>query len=406
MRKIGVLGLWHLGCVYGACLAEKRFKVVGFDLEEKVVRNLQNNTPPIFEPGLEDLIRKHNNKNLVFTHTASEAIADKDYVFITLDTPVDNKDQIQLESFNLLIKQVKKFINKKTTLVVSSQVPVGTCRSIGVNRVLYFPENLRLGQAIEIFLNPERIVLGGEEKLRKKFLADFAFWKSPIVEMSLESAEMSKHTLNSYLSVMISFSSEVSDLCERLGANALDVMNALKTDSRVSVKAPLNPGIGFAGGTLGRDLQTLKMMAKKVNYNPKLIKAAYQVNQDRLPIFVEKIRKVLGGLNNKKVGLLGLTYKPGTNTLRRSQSLELERILEKFGAKVCATDPAINGPKYDEFFQGLDAVVLMTPWEEFRSLLPKDLAKAMKRKIIFDARNFLDERAYKKAGFRYFSVGR
>ncbi|TSC88105.1 MAG: UDPglucose 6-dehydrogenase [Microgenomates group bacterium Gr01-1014_5] len=424
MIKIGVLGLWHLGCVYSACLAKQGFEVCAFDLNKKVVDNLKNNTPPIFEPGLEDLIQKLNRKNLNFTSSACEAVLNRDYVFITLDTPVNDRDIVSLQSFNLLIKEVEKYIQPKTILVISSQVPIGTCRVIQKqlmrsgkdNHVLYFPENLRLGQALDVFLKPDRIVLGGSEKARKKFLSDFSFFKCTVLKMSLESAEMAKHSLNSYLALMISFASEVSDLCERLGANATDVMKALKTDQRVSVYAPLNPGIGFAGGTLGRDLQTLRTISRKIKYSPKLIRAAYQVNQDRLPRFIDKISRVAGSLKGKKVGLLGLTYKPNTNTLRRSQSLELAGLLKALGANVRAIDPAIDGStaetkslkvcqKNDEFFKGLDVIILMTGWEEFKKLKPEVFSLTMKQKIVFDARNFLDKELWEKAGFLYEGIG-
>lgn len=422
-NKISCLGLWHLGCVYSACLAEQGFNVVGFDPNKEVISNLQNNAPPIYEPGLEELVIKNNHKTLKFTNNSQEAIKDQDYCFITLDTPVDNQDKVLLRSFNFLVDEVIKYVSPKTIIVISSQVPVGTCRNLEQrlkkigkdNSVIYFPENLRLGQALDTFQKPDRIILGGDEKIRKKFLLDFKFFKSPVFEMSLESAEMSKHTLNSYLALMISFCSEISDFCERLSADSNDVMKALKGDQRVSATAPLYPGIGFAGGTLGRDLQTLKMVAKKINYNPKLTKAAYQVNQDRLTSLVEKMTKTLGSLKHKKIGLLGLTYKPKTDTLRRSQSLELANLLKTKGVEVRAIDPAIKNSSnklglkiyqdYGEFFNDLDAVVLMTWWDEFKKLRPNKFASLMKSRVVFDTRNFLDEKLWKKAGFLYFGIG-
>ncbi len=424
MKKIGCLGLWHLGCVYSACLAEQGFSVVGFDADKTVVDNLQKNIPPIFEPGLESLIKRYS-KNLTFTYSTRESVLNQDYVFITLDTLINSRDMISLRLFNILIKEVVKHLQPKTILVISSQIPIGTCgyikqqlkRARKSNQVLYFPENLRLGQAIDGFLKPDRIVIGGEEKARKKFLSDFTFFNCPIFEMSLESAEISKHALNSYLALLISYSSEIGDLCEGLGADATDVMNALKADKRVSVLAPLSPGLGFAGGTLGRDLQVLKAVSKKINYTPKLIKATYQVNKDRLPSLVKKVSGVLGSLKGKKVGLLGLTYKPNTNTLRRSQSLELAGLLNRLGADVRAIDPAIRDSiakikplrvyqEYDEFFEGLNAIILMTWWEDFKKLKPSDFASFMKQKIVFDTRNFLDEKLWQKAGFLYVGIGR
>lgn len=406
-KKIGVLGLWHLGCVYAGCLAKQGFDVTGFDLKKTVVENLSMGTPPIFEPGLEELTKQSLNKNLHFASDPELAIAGKDYIFITLDIPVNNRDQVQMRSFYKQVELVEKYAVSHTVIVVCSQVPVGTCRELRRKAsVIYFPENLRLGQAIKNFLEPDRIVLGSNnEKVIDKFLADFKFFKCPVLKMNLESAEMAKHALNSYLATMISFSSEVSDLCELTGANAVDVTRALKSDPRVSVNAPLLPGLGFAGGTLGRDLQTVKMISRKVGYNPKLIKSVYQINQDRLPYLLKKLEKILGSLKGKEIGLLGLTYKPGTNTLRRSQSLELSKMVEKRGANVRVTDPAINEPKYNEFFSGLDAVILMTPWEEFKKLNPQDFSAKMKQKIVFDARNFLDKELFQKNGFKYVGIG-
>lgn len=429
MKKIGILGLWHLGCVYSACLAEKGFDVVGFDLKKSVTQDLKLGKPPIFEPNLEQIVQSNLGKNLNFTSDPKEAISKKDYVFITLDTPVNSHDLVQLKTFYALVDLVKKYISPKTVLVVSSQVPVGTCRQLQNqlekmgkgNAVIYFPENLRLGQAIQTFLEPDRIVVGADDKniddknIIENFLKDFNFFNCPVLEMNLESAEMSKHALNSYLALMISFCSEISDLCERGGADALDVMKALKTDQRVSARAPLNPGIGFAGGTLGRDLQTLKTVSKKINYIPKLIRAAYQVNQDRLPILVKKISSILGSLKGKNIGLLGLTYKPNTDTLRRSQSVELAGLLHKLGANIRAIDPAIKDPslkflkvyrQYEEFFKDLDAIILMTWWDDFKQIQPQKIGGSMKSKVVFDTRNFLDRELWEKAGFLYVGIGK
>lgn len=425
MKKIGCLGLWHLGCITSACLAHRGFEVIGFDIKKSVVKDLLKGKLPIFEPNLEELVKSNLGKNLYFTSDAQLAVSEKDYVFLALDIPVNNHDRVKLKPFYILFDFVKKYISSKTILVISSQVPVGTCRGLQdqlkkLNKeipVVYFPENLRLGQAIQTFLQPDRIVIGTDDKkVREQFLKDFDLFKCPILEMNLESAEMSKHTLNAYLATMISFSSEISDFCENIGADATEVIKAIKTDARVSPSAPLTPGIGFAGGTLGRDLQTLKIISKKIDYTPKLIKAVYQVNRERLLYLVEKISNVLGSLSGKKIGLLGLTYKPNTNTLRRSQSLELANLLKKLGAEVRAIDPAINDSgtsinsvnvfqKYDYFFDRLDAIVLMTWWEEFKNLQPKMFAPLLKKRIIFDTRNFLDRKAYEKAGFLYVGIG-
>jgi len=210
---------------------------------------------------------------------------------------------------------------------------------------------------------------------------------------------MVKHTLNSYLAVMISFASEVCDICELIGADYSKVLSALRSDSRVSPSAPLNPGIGFAGGTIGRDIQVLKSITAKLDYSPKLIKTAYQVNQDRLDKLINKTQFLLGNIKGKNIGLLGLTYKPGTDTLRRSKSLELAHRLISKGAAVRGYDPAIKPAvklpvKIDvaenlaSFFNQLDLAITMTPWLEFKNITADDL-KPMKKYLVLDALNIL-----------------
>lgn len=421
MRKnnnisIGILGLWHLGIVYGASLASQGYKVYGFDLDSKVIRNLSNSIPPINEPGLDKLIIQNLNKNLFFTSIPRQAIKNKDYIFVTLDIPVSSSDEINVDEFERLVKILKKEISFKTIVVVSSQVPLGTCRKYFKDlNCIYFPENLRLGQAIDNFLNPERIILGSDSKeALEKFIKDFAFFNCPTFKMSLESAEMSKHALNSYLALNISFSSEIGDLCERMGADMGDVVKSLKTDSRVSPKAPINAGLGFAGGTLGRDIKTLISLSKSADYKPLLMEAVYLVNKQRLSHLQKRITKILGNIAGKRVGLLGLTYKPGTNTLRRSMSLELAKILNKKGANVRAFDPVIPNfncrylkvnSSLDKFFQDLDIIILMTEWPQFKLLKPKEAGKLMNKKIVFDTKNYLDKKSFIKNDFQFFNIG-
>ena len=427
MRKaIGVLGLWHLGCVYAASLAARGFEIVGFDFDKDLISNLKKNIPPLFEPKLEKTLKKFNNRTLHFTTSEKELFQEKDYIFITYDVPVDDNDNIQLEIINKTFVSLPKYVSSDTTIVISSQVPVGTSRRL-VNllkknnienpKVIYFPENLRLGQAFTSFLTPDRIVLGSDSaEALNNFKKDFSFFNCPFITMSLESAEMVKHALNSYLATCISFSSELSDLAEKNGANMLDVVEALKKDKRVSRFAPINPGLGFAGGTLGRDIQSLRKMAKGVNYQPKLLNAVYSVNQDRLPILISKIHSIYPSLKAKTIGILGLTYRPNTDTLRRSMSLELISKLKSSGCKIKAFDPAIKNQAKDytfveisksikTFFKDLDMVILMTDWPEFKNIDPKLVANRVNQKIIIDTKNFLDKQIYEENGFIILRMG-
>jgi len=422
---IGVLGLWHLGCIYATSFAELGYEVTGYDLTRQTVDDLNQGTPPIYEPGLTEKLKNFLGKNLFFTFQPQEAIKGKKYVFVALDIPVDDHDQMDLRPLNKLLTVITRYASfKHTTVVISSQVPLGTCREFlkRANRrkqinVIYFPENIRLGTAFQTFLKPDRIILGLEKKsLLTQFVHDFPNFTCPILTMNLESAEMVKHALNSFLAVCISYASEIGDLCELLGANYDDVVGALRTDSRIGSNAPLNPGTGFAGGTIGRDVQILRKLSKGYDYRPKMIEVAYEINKSRLARLLKKIQSLYPKLDGKKIGLLGLTYKPGTNTLRRSKSLELSKLIHARSGIVIGYDPAIRGsiPGYPyiqateslaDFFQDLDAVVIMTPCPEFKKVSLK-LMDSMRNKVIFDSVNLLDRNKFLSNEIKYFRTGR
>ncbi len=420
--QIGVLGLWHLGSVYAASLAKLGFNVTGFDENQTIVKNLQKAKPPIEEPLLTETVKEYLRKNLEFTSKPEEAITKKNYLFVTYDTPVDDRDRIDLSPIERTFKLIKKDISPDTTIVVSSQVPVGTCRKAlleiqkkepSVN-IIYFPENLRLGKAFDSFLKPDRVVIGSNnDEALDKFEKDFSALNCPFIKIGLESAEMTKHALNAYLATMISFSSEISDLCEMFGADMTEVVLALKTETRVSKTAPLNPGLGFAGGTLGRDVQTLKKLATDKKYEPSFLNSVYKVNQNRLPQLVKKLKAIEPHLKNKTVGILGLTYKPNTNTLRRSMSLELATLLNEEAVKIIAYDPTVkdkieNYPyiivktSLSKLLTDSDLVVLMTEWKEFNNI---DWKKLKNKPIIFDAKNFFDKKEVEEANFTYYGIG-
>lgn len=418
--SIGILGLWHLGLVYSVSLAKSGYSVLGFDQDIENIAKLNRGDLPIYEPNLTKYCKKYLHKNLHFSSNAEEVIKSKDYIFITLDVPVDKFDNINLDSIVALFNLVIKYVSKKTTIVISSQVPVGTTRllqkKLPGSKIIYFPENLKLGTAINDFLKPHAIVLGSDDKkVTKQFLKDFSIFKCKVLEISLESAEMVKHALNSFLALNISFASEISDLCELLEADAAEVFLGLKSDPRVSATAPISPGMGFAGGTLGRDIKILTNLANNAAYKAKLLNAIYEVNQDRLNYLLGKIKKIYPILYGKTIGILGLTYKPNTNTLRRSRSIELANLLVNEKAEIRGFDPAIKDQSadslkivnsYRELFKDLDLLILMTEWPQFRNIDPKTASNLMAKKIIIDTRNFLDRQKYEVNGFVYFGRGK
>ncbi len=416
--KIAVFGLWHLGCVYATSLAKLGFEVEASDFDNNVLDNLKKGKAPIYEPEMDETITKLLDKNLSFVDT-KKVFKDKDYVFIAHDLPVDENDVVDTTLINQTIELIKKYGESKTIFVISSQIPCGTCRKMSKvsKNIIYFPENVRLGKAYETFLKPDRIILGSDKvELMDKFEKDFVIFDCRFIKMGWESAEMVKHALNSYLATCVSFSSEISDLCELLGANMGDVVSALKTDKRVSPFSPINPGMGFAGATLGRDIKTLKYLGLKQKYKTKLFNAVYQVNSERVEWLVGKIKRELGELKNKNVGILGLTYKPGTNTLRRSMSLALADLLNKEKCKIVAFDPVVSekidsyeyikiASNYEDFFAGKDAIVLMTEWPEFNEIDLNIAKKLMKQKYVFDTKNFLNKKEWEDKDFLFVGTG-
>ncbi|MFH1424488.1 MAG: nucleotide sugar dehydrogenase [archaeon] len=430
--KILVIGLWHLGLVHCACLPKLSHTVIGTDFDETRVEEISGGKLPIYEPGLEELVNAHISSGALSFSKLSPELLNTDFIFIAFDTPVDDNDVVDLSiidnSTDYLLENLKPNENNEfPAIVMTSQVPVGTCRKLkglfdkkfgeGKVKISYVPENLRLNNAIKIFLEPDRMVFGVSDKeAEEKVLSVFDKIDCKKIVIRVESAEMSKHAMNAYLATCISFSSELADLCESVGANAFEVVETLKADSRVSPKAPILPGFGFAGGTLGRDIQTLRKLGEENKIETALLDSVLSVNRNRINALLKKIRKKHKNLSGLTFGLLGLTYKPNTDTLRRSISLEIASALKKEGAEVKAFDPKISEPSEDtkeiilsktadEAAKNCDALILATEWPEFKEIDFKKLGKAMKSPEIYDIKNFLDHKLLKSAGFEYYGMG-
>jgi len=425
--KITIFGLWHLGCVTAAGLAELGYEIVSTDFDVKVVKDLSDGRPPIYEPGLEELLKKHiKRKKLVFLFDKKTALENADFIFVTFDTKVDEQDQVDLSDINKATDEIAKYIKNGSIVIVSSQVPVGTCSKIKEaiakkNKtkfdICYLPENLKLGEALNSFLKPDRIVIGANNDAALERVKQlFEPLKCEKIAISVESAEMTKHALNAYMAACISFINEISDICELSGASALDVAKSLKTDKRVGPYAPINPGLGFSGGTLARDVQVLRKYGDMKNYDTKMLDAIIEINNKRKHLVLNKLKKIFGDIKSLHVGILGLTYKPGTDTLRRSLSLEIAKDLISHGVVVKAYDPKIvkaipDIPKLEvcrtieEVAKESDVLVLITEWPEFKELPLEKIKPLMKNSIFLDTKNFLDPSKLKKLKFRYIGVG-
>ena len=416
--KICVVGLWHLGCVT-ACSMARKHSVAAYDPDGKVMEGLMRGKPPIYEPGLEEeMARAAAKGSLKFEQGLAKAVSGADVIWFTFDLPVNEKDEPQPQVLEAAFSSALKAGAKPKAFVVSSQVPVGTCKHLMGNGgvpVIYVPENLRLGDALRGFFSQERVVIGTPDGAPSKLMLDLLEgMEGERIFLGLESAEMAKHALNSYLALMISFSGEISDICEARGADAVKVMDVLRKEKRVSPHAPLSPGLGFGGGTLARDIQSLRAAAGKESLPCPLLDAVLESNNNRKGYVKRRLKEALGTLSGKKISFLGLTYKPGTDTLRRSLALEIIAGLDGSGARIFAYDPAIkalDGEKrfslcanVEEAFDGADAVVITTAWQEFLGIDFERLAPAMRTPALIDARNMLLGKKL-PSRMKYYGVG-
>lgn len=427
--KVAVLGLWHLGTVTAACLASVGYTVVGFDDDPDLINQLRRGILPVFEPELESWISSGIRNGLLRFSSDLQSLRDFEVVWIAYDTPVDESDCADVEHVFNKVVAICPYLREGTLMLVSSQLPVGSMRRLEeIYRQVcpgktvsfaYSPENLRLGRAIEAFMKPERIVVGVRGSAEKDRVARLL---RPLTEniqwMSVESAEMTKHALNGFLATSIVFINELATLCERVGADVRDVERGLRTDARIGPKAYLRAGPAFAGGTLARDVTSIVQIGQAEGLSVDLFTAVQRSNEAHKRWPSRKLVEVLGGLDGKSIGILGLTYKPGTNTLRRSSAVEMARWLHGQGASVLAYDPAISDlpselksfiklqPSLKEAILGTEAVYLATECAQFSEITADDLVNWMKAPIMIDPGRFLESNLGTDQRIRYFSIGR
>ena len=403
--KICVYGLWHLGSVISAGLAHVGHTVVGLDFSGETINNLKEARAPVSEPGLNALILENiRRKTLSFTTDPGGALAKSDVVWIGFDTLVDEEDNADVRAIEKNFDTISAFIPDRARIIISSQVPVGftrhlrnTYRNKYPGKTVYFaysPENLRLGKSLKTFLEPDRIIVGTEPGEKEQFLPIFTAITDRLEWMGIESAEMTKHAINAFLATSVCFANEVATLCEHAGANARDVERGLRTEERIGPKAYLTPGNAFSGGTLARDVRFLQQMGKKNHLPVSLINSVIESNEFHKTWIRRKCGEILGDLNGKHIAVLGMTYKPGTDTLRRSMSVELCRWLKDMGADVMAFDPAIHelpselqsdislAPDISGSVQSADCIIVATEWPEFLKITPDIIAMIRSKPVI------------------------
>ncbi len=426
--KVCVLGLWHLGSVTAACLASVGHEVTGLDSNSGIVEKLQKAEPPVSEPGLDGLIREGINAGqLRFTSDAKIAISSAEVLWVTYDTPVDENDRADVEFvFQEVIKSLP-FLSIDTIVLVSSQLPVGSIRrfeDISAEkypekniRFAYSPENLRLGKSLDVFLHPDRVIIGVRRREDREILNRLL---GPITDnilwMGVESAEMTKHAINAFLGMSITFINEIASICENIGADAHEVETGLKSETRIGPAAYLSPGAAFAGGTLARDIEFLKDIGSLNNLVNPLISAVRKSNDEHKKWIQRRLFAVLGGLKGKRIAVWGLTYKPGTNTLRRSLSVEMCNWLQEQGAEIAVHDPSkcelpdnwlgevVRSKTPLEALEGACALVIATQWPEYREINVSDVENIAGQLAVFDSNRFLSD-FNKSPVISYYSVG-
>jgi UDPglucose 6-dehydrogenase len=426
--NICVLGLWHLGSVTAAGLASLGHRVVGFDFDEATVANLRKGIAPISEPGLEELIRRGlSSDHLRFSSSANDA-KDVDVLWVTYDTPVDDDDNVDADFVMRQIERALREMRTEALVLISSQLPVGSVRRLeqaaALNfgalplRVAYSPENLRLGSAVKDFLHPNRIVVGVRSNRDKELLRGLLSSITESLEwMSVESAEMTKHAINAFFATSVAFANEIAAICESVGADAKEVERGLKTEIRIGSRAYLSPGAAFAGGTLARDVTFLNQTARGHGMATPLLSSVLPSNDAHGRWMQQKLRALFADLSLTTVAVWGLTYKPGTDTLRRSMSVEFCDWMIREGATVRVHDPVVKNlpdnwcgavQRYDDplaAVQGAHALVVATEWPVYRSISSDQLLQCSDRLVVLDANRFLSNLAATEGRLRYFAVG-
>jgi UDPglucose 6-dehydrogenase len=426
--KLVVFGLWHLGSVTAACTAAAGVPTLGLDLDRERIAKLAAGEPPLYEPGLTELVRSGLASRALAFSTDVASVSDADIVWICHDTPVDEEDRADPDAVRRQVEILFPHLKDGAVVLVSAQLPVGSVATLEQSfsgqargRIVSFacsPENLRLGKAIDAFRNPGRIVIGVRDDRTRAVLEPFLKnFCETLIWMSVESAEMVKHGLNAFLAMSVTFANEIATVCERVGADAAEVEKGLRSDSRVGPGAYVRAGPAFAGGTLARDVQFLRALAQAHDLMLPVMDGVLASNRAHGQWAYRQLGHTLKPLSGRTIGVLGLAYKPGTSALRRSPSIELIRALLKDGAQVQAFDPHV--PRLPDELKsvrlcedarsvasGADALVIANECPEFRSLSADDIVGAMKGRVVLDAGRFLGAVLASDKRLSLISVGR
>jgi UDPglucose 6-dehydrogenase len=431
--RIAMIGTGYVGLVSGACFADFGHSVCCIDKDAAKIDGLNAGRMPIWEPGLEAIVKANAERGrLTFSKELGEGVGDAEAVFIAVGTPARRGDgHADLTYVFDAVRELAKVINPGTVVVTKSTVPVGTgdqieqiLREEGVTDVSVAsnPEFLREGAAIADFKHPDRIVVGAEDARAREVLTEIYrplfLNRAPILFTGRRTAELTKYAANAFLAVKISFINEIADLCEAVDADVQDVARGIGLDNRIGPKF-LHAGPGYGGSCFPKDTLALLQTADSAGVDQRIVRTTVQVNDDRKTGMVERVARALGGdLKGKRIGVLGLAFKPNTDDMREAPSIPLIKALVERGAEVSAFDPVAR-EQAERVFDGIhfasdayeaaadaDALVIVTEWDEFRALDLDKIASSLRGKVLVDLRNVYDRNEAEEAGLAYYGVGR
>ena len=431
--RIAVIGTGYVGLVAGTCFAESGNTVTCVDIDADKIRRLQDGEVPIYEPGLEELLRRNvHDGRLKFTTSYAEAVPKAHAVFIAVGTPSDEDGSADLRYVIAAAKEIAKHMTGYLVVVDKSTVPVGTARKVKAALeantkqpfdVVSNPEFLKEGAAIEDFLKPDRVVIGSESQkaaeVMDELYAPFVRTGNPIIHMDIESAELTKYAANAMLATRISFMNEIANICTRVGADVSKVRKGIGSDSRIGSKF-LFAGLGYGGSCFPKDVKAVVKTAEDCGYDFKILRAVEQVNDIQKRILFDRITShYRGDLKGKRFAVWGLSFKPNTDDMREAPSVVVIEALLAAGAKVCAFDPEAMeecrhrhlGTRIDyaetpmAALDGADALIVITEWNEFRRPDFEQIREKLKAPVVFDGRNIYSRKVLEELGFRYFAIG-
>lgn len=431
MTKIAVIGVGYVGLVTGTCLAEIGHQIIGVDIDQQRISNLEKGIIPIYEIGLEELVIKNiKDKQLSFTTDIGKAIKESDIVFIAVGTPPMPDGSVNMEYVNAVAESIGKNMNGYKVIINKSTVPIGTGDSVrriiekfykGNFDIVSNPEFLKEGTAVADFMNPDRVVIGADNSKSAEIVKNlYSRFKTEFVITDIKTAELIKYASNSFLATEISFINSIANICEKIGADVNKVSEGMKLDSRIGKKAFLNAGLGYGGSCFPKDVKGLIQIASENSVRFSILEAVEDTNMAQKQSLLVKIQKLLGeDLHNKNITVWGLAFKPHTDDVREAPSLTVIRQLLDRGVNVKVFDPIateqakkiLDGKiEYEddllESTKNADCLVIVTEWPEFKEIDLNQLKTNLKQPNIIDGRNVFEVEDMKKFGFNYISVGR